>query len=175
MKKLLFVAACALAVVNAAAQGTVNFSNLGVGLNQPIYDTDDTTKIGTGYSIGLWAGADAGSLAPVAGATVASGANGLFFGGTKAIAGQAGGTRPFLEVRVWDSAATSYDAAIAGGQKYGTSGAFQIGAPLGDPAAQPPTTPATLVGLPRITLVPEPSTIALGVLGAAALLLRRRK
>jgi hypothetical protein len=40
-----------------------------------------------------------------------------------------------------------------------------------------PATPPDLVGLTsfNISIVPEPSTIALGVLGAAALLLRRRK
>jgi hypothetical protein len=35
--------------------------------------------------------------------------------------------------------------------------------------------PPDLVGLQGFTIVPEPSTIALGVLGAAALMLRRRK
>lgn len=43
--------------------------------------------------------------------------------------------------------------------------------------AMAPATPPDLVGLQgfNIIVVPEPSTIALGVLGAAALLLRRRK
>jgi hypothetical protein len=41
----------------------------------------------------------------------------------------------------------------------------------------PPATGADLVGLQAfsMTIIPEPSTIALGILGAAALLLRRRK
>ena len=57
----------------------------------------------------------------------------------------------------------------------GSSGPVTITA-LGGVGA-PPSLPADLVGLSGFTLtaIPEPSTIALAALGAAALLFRRRK
>jgi hypothetical protein len=71
---------------------------------------------------------------------------------------------------------TSYAAAVLGGDPYGASltGNVTTGGPqaVGPPVIQPPL-PA---GLGNIALsVPEPSTIALGVMGASAFLLRLRR
>jgi hypothetical protein len=64
--------------------------------------------------------------------------------------------------------------AQAGGE-WGDSGAVTL-ATLGNANGTPPTT-APAIGVPSFSLVsssPEPSTIALGVMGASAFLLRRR-
>jgi hypothetical protein len=87
--------------------------------------------------------------------------------------GVAGGSPATLVLRAWSG--PSYDAAVAGnGQFFGESGSITIN--LGG-AGSPPGLPANLTGLAGFTLqaVPEPSTLALGLLGAAALLYRRRK
>jgi hypothetical protein len=76
-----------------------------------------------------------------------------------------------VRVRAWmttgPGGGASYETALSRGE----SGVFSV-----TPAVAP-ATPPDLVGLTpfTITIVPEPSTIALGILGAAALLLRRRK
>jgi len=89
------------------------------------------------------------------------------------LANVANGAFATLQVRVWDSAKfASFDAALAGGE-YGRSDAFDYKAPVAgelNPGAY------LMDGLKAFAVVPEPSTIALGLLGAASLLvLRRRK
>jgi hypothetical protein len=78
-----------------------------------------------------------------------------------------------LQVRVWDSAKfTSFEAAVAGNE-YGASSPFNYKTP-----AEGTLTPNEFYmdNLRAFAVIPEPSTIALGILGAASLLfLRRRK
>lgn len=64
------------------------------------------------------------------------------------------------------------DVAKAAGNGYGESSPFTI--TLGG-GANPPSSLSTLTAFTYTPIVPEPSTIALGLLGAAALLIRRRK
>ncbi len=177
MKKLILSVACVLAAVSAYAQGTVNFSNVGAGLNAPVFDVGGVTKLtGSGFLAQLYVGSSTSeaSLAAVAGTTPFLASGGFFTGGTKTLA-QAPGSRPFFQVRAWEaSGGATYDAALTAGAKAGKSTVFQIGADLGG-VGSPATPPATLLGLTSFSLVPEPSTIALGILGAAALLIRRRK
>jgi len=80
----------------------------------------------------------------------------------------------FEQVEVWTGSATSYAAALAaGGASYATSPVFAT--TTGGPGTIPET-PVDLVGMPAVILnTPEPSTIALGGLGAAALVLFRRR
>jgi hypothetical protein len=73
-------------------------------------------------------------------------------------------------MRAWEAAkGASYEAAVAGGGIYGSS------LPVSLALSNPPAAPTDMVGLAAFSLVPEPSTMALGVLGVAALLLRRRQ
>ncbi len=196
MKKLFSLVALTLASFGALAQGTINFANGAGGsppVNAPISDTDGTTKLaGAGFIAQLYGGAvgtawdSLGAVTPTA--VFATGLNaGYFFGGPIAVTGVAGGSAAAAQVRVWNSAFASWDAAWAAYQagnptaKVGVSGWNGTGLPT-TTLTTPPlgggvnTTP-NLIGLTSFHLysVPEPSTIALGVLGTAALLLRRRK
>jgi len=185
MKKLLLVAACIVASVGALAQGTVLFDNLKAGNPAgKITDASGAGLAGTAFLAQLYAGADANSLAPVGAAlSFRTGAAAGFVStagidATRAIPGVAvGGTASFLQVRAWDAAGgATYDAAAGAGKAVGMSAIFAAG-PLGGPGT-PPATPANITNMRGFsvvgTVVPEPSTIALGVLGVASLLLRRR-
>jgi hypothetical protein len=178
MKKILVAMTLGLIAVSAYAQGTVNFANSGATL---IYLPDGVTGLTVGqYTVELLysstAPADIGSMTPVANTGIAPVA-GRFLGGTYTTpVSTAPGGVAWFAVQAWQNTFASYAAAVAGGGIAGVSSIFQIttgGA--GSPAG--PATALTQAGgfTGFTTAVPEPSTIALGVLGAAALLLRRRK
>ena len=182
MKRLLAGIACLALSVSAFAQGTVNFNNspgaVG-GTGAPVFDVDGTTRLeGTAYLAQLYAGPDAGSLQGW-GASLGfrTGAGAGFFNTTgvdtaRSIGNVAAGAVATIEVRAWEAAGgTSFEAAQAGGFKWGASSQFTV---TTGGAGQPPSLPANLVGLTSFSLVPEPSTYALLALGAAALFLRRR-
>jgi hypothetical protein len=82
-------------------------------------------------------------------------------------------------MRAWETAAGSYETAATGvgGYLSGESNDVTIPQLGGTPAGGAPIPTPSLNGLQgfQIRVVPEPSTMALGVLGAAALLFRRRK
>jgi hypothetical protein len=178
MKKLLLVAACIVASVGALAQGTILFNNVSAGaVAGKITDADGTGLAGTAFLAQLYAGADANSLAPVGAAVTfrTGAAAGFVNAATVAIPGVASGSvASFLQVRAWDATGgATYDAAVASGKHFGSSAIFASGGALGG-GGSPPATPASLANFKGFSLIPEPSTIALGLLGASALLLRRR-
>jgi len=186
MKKLAILAALAAASLSSYAQGKITFSNRVVGtVDAPIFDVGGTAKLsGTGAWAQIYAGpagvTDASKLVAVgspvnfrtgaAAGYVQPPASDVTINGVNA------GAVATLQVRAWTGTATSFEAAKAAGASYGSSAIFQSAALGGDPGTgAPPLTSPALVGLTSFSLVPEPSTIALGALGAAALLLRRRK
>jgi len=197
MKRLLSLACALVAGVSAFAQGTINFNNGAAGVNAPISAVYSTTKLaGAGFIAQLYAGA-AGTawnsltaITPTAtfGTGVSAGyltsASGA---GSRTITGVPTGSTAAFQFRVWSANFASWDAAWAAYQagdataKVGVNGWSGTGLPdtvLTSPAlGGGATTPPNMVGLTsfRLYAVPEPSTIALGVLGAAALFLRRRK
>lgn len=180
MKKLTAtLLASSLLGLAAYAQGTVNFSNLGVGLNAPVFFNDGTTKVpSTGFTAELMAGTSAANLASVATTGFLSTAPGYFSGGTVALPGIPGATTAFLQVRVWSTASGSYAGALAANQNntYGSSSVFSL--VTGDPGAQPPGVPTSFAGKLtsfNLNAVPEPSSLALAGLGAAAMLVFRRR
>jgi hypothetical protein len=83
------------------------------------------------------------------------------------------GTPVTVVMRVWNTSAGSYDAAIAG---FGIAGESQPLAIAALGGVNPQT--GAIVPTPDLSglqfNIPEPSTVALGLLGAAALLFRRR-
>jgi hypothetical protein len=177
MKKLIILAAVLVTSASLHAQGTVNFSNLlPPSINAPVFDVGGTTGLGNTFRAQLYAGpAGAAETALTAQGTAASFlSQGFFSAGTVQVTGVAGGAQAALQVRAWDGAFATYEAAVAANGKFGKSSVLTLA--LGG-AGSPPSTPANLTGLSSFTLtqVPEPGTLALGVLGAAALFLRRRK
>jgi len=184
MKKLLLVLACVAATVMVSGQGTIDVRNKVTGtLDAPIFDVDGTTKLaGTAYMAQVYAGPSAGALAAIGNPypfRTGTGAGYYDYAstGTKVyVATVAPGATASVQVVAWEAAAGSYAAAAASTTyKSGKSAIFT--AVLGD-AGSPPSVPAFMTGLTQfslVTAVPEPSTMALGLLGAAALLLRRRK
>jgi len=191
MRKLIVALLIACAGMNAWAQGTVFFANRVAPNVAPVYDVDGTTALlGTGFSAQLFAGAQGtgeNALTPVGSPvpfrTTASVA-GTWSGIQEIIPGVAGGAIATMQVRAWANAGgtlTSYAAALLAGSPAGKSTVFDSLA-LGNTAVTPATLPPNIVGNPlaannlqSFSLVPEPSVIALGALGAVALLLRRRK
>jgi len=190
MKKLLLLATCLLVAVGAYAQGTVNFANGGAGVNAPATNGNTGTLAapanGTFYAM-LYVGAS-GSLSTdlstngVGGgaAQIGTTSAGYFFGGTRTITTFAPGTAITAQVRVWSSAAGATWESIAGADSTTRSGAGYATSPLfnvtlgGNGIPNP-----NLVGMGPgfiVAPVPEPSSIALGLLGLGAVaLIRRRK
>jgi hypothetical protein len=100
---------------------------------------------------------------------------GYFTGGARTIPGFAGGANIAGQVRIWNTAAGStYAAALLS-----PIGEVQESIVFTLQLATPPATPTSLTPLNGQNLVlvpvPEPSTFALAGLGAAALLIFRRR
>lgn len=171
---------------SAYAQGTVFFANrLSAAIFAPVYAANGTTPLdGVNYSVQLFAGPDAGSLAPIGNPLPfrAGAGAGSWAGFDLTIPTVAPGAVAFLQARAWFNAGgtlTSFAAAQAAGQAWGQSGVFQS-LPLG--GGNPPNPSPNTIGNPlaannigSFSLVPEPSTYALMALGACALMFRRRK
>ena len=86
-----------------------------------------------------------------------------------------GGQSATFVVRAWKTSFGSYDAAVASTSgAFGASEAFvaTVGGEATDPGI-PPYPPSYLLTLKafNVGLIPEPSTITIGLLGAAALVL----
>jgi hypothetical protein len=191
MKKLITIGASVLLVnLSALAQGTILLSNIGPGLTTAGVKDPNGVLVAAGssqYTIELLAGTSASTVAafPTAVTTTTWVGNGWFGVGDaeKVLPGFAGGSLPFFQLRAWKNTGgvNSYAAALAAGAAYipFPAAAWQLtGGGLGNPGANPPVPAGQLFGMPsglQLVPVPEPSTIVLGVLGAAALLLRRRK
>lgn len=170
MKKLLLVVSLVVATASALAQGTIYFNNYVRGVvDAPVFDVDGTTRLqGTGYSAQLEINGTA--VGPVlnfrtAASNVAPA--GLVAGAASfAVAGIAPGTQVSVRMHAWMGA--------LGTGPEGYSNPFSVALGGVSVGGAPPTPAVNLIGLTSFSLVPEPSTIALGLLGAAALLLRRR-
>jgi hypothetical protein len=165
MKKLIVLAICMAGVLAAQAQGTVQFANVGGGVNKPVINPDTGAAVGAGAQVLLFVGDTLPSaLDPSAAVGTANIlANGLFSGGGVTLPNVAAGSNVSLFIGVT-----------------GTGGADLVSTPFSNATGgvgSPPSTPAFLTGLngAEWQVIPEPSTIALGILGAGLLLWRRRK
>ena len=192
MKKVLVLAAAMFASINMFAQGTVNFGNNNA---TAVINSVTGAKIvaGNSFTAELWYAPDTGSvpaaaaMAPIAGArTGISPIAGLITGGTKMTPNTtAPGVTAYFQIRIWETAygadwATAQTTVLNGRNAIaGSSDIIKV--TTGNPGAIPPGTPGSLVtaGLKSfnvIQIVPEPSVVGLGLLGAGALMfLRRRK
>lgn len=175
MKKTLALAA-ALTVLwaantMAAPTATVAANNYGAGAGQIFLETQGNLAPIANTWVQLLSGGQV--VADNTGETVIPLSEpGMFFGGIGLIPGATPGQPTDLTLRAWTGAA-SWDAATIRGEA-----TWNQATGTWDPAAVPPSAPvgADLTN-PAITMtvIPEPSTIALGLIGGAALLLFRRK
>jgi len=191
MNKFAYLVAASAFAVSAFGQGQISLKNSATV--NPVNDASGKPLTGTSYLAQVWYGASAGALtgsfAPspfrVSTTTQPGTWNPAAAGGPGNIgtfpAGTFGpGSTVTLQVAVWDSAVAGASAASALAKAPGTglSSTFTYTIPT-DPLA----IPGGMEGMKSFNLlpagggpvVPEPTTIALGALGAAALLWRRRK
>lgn len=188
MKKVLVCALALMAALSTFAQGTVNFANtIGTKVMIDKKDGSAASAVPTSgaYTVGLW-WAPVGTTAESAFTRVGGNATftplpGMFNGGTVTIAGIGAGAGVALQVRGWEVAAGSYDiASTTAGKFSGKSAIFTLLA-TGNPNPPSPTTPVSITsagmftGMTMTPTVPEPSTIAFGILGIAGLLALRRR
>jgi hypothetical protein len=163
MKKTLALMAALAMASTAYSQGIITFFSL----NQ-VMRPDGTTGAGAGYTAGLFLGSDVNT--PLA-TTDFVPDTGYLNAIDVTVPNFAVGSSPIFVVRAWETGKT-YDTSTIRGQH----APFTAG-PLGGP--QPPNPPATPPdlgsGFTGFTLVPEPSTYALGALGLGALAMMRRR
>jgi hypothetical protein len=182
MKKLLVaIAAVLISAATFAQEGAVVFNNHIVGsVEAKVTLNGDATK-GAGlavpapaadlFLVSLNGAAKGVSLSPTTTFRSSSAAASFYINGVDvAVPGSSPGDTAVFIMRAYN-AGLGADAAKASGNGYGESSPFTVA--LGG-GANPPANLTTLSGF-NYSVVPEPSTIALGLLGAAALLIRRRK
>jgi len=185
MNKFAYLVAASALAVSAFGQGQINLNNRGLAL---VNDAAGAPLTGTSFVAQVWYGASAStinkSFAPspfrISTTTFPGSWNPAAAGGPGSIGtldGFAPGSTVTLQVAVWDSSIAGVGAAQALAKAPGTglSETFTYAIPT-DPLA----IPGGMENLKSFNLVggaviPEPTTIALGALGAAALLWRRRK
>lgn len=183
MKKLLVAIAAVLISASAFAQGSITFNNRTQAGDAKITLPDGVTGAGTipGMTAELvlvGAGGAVTSIGTTTFRTTPAAATFFITGVDLTVAGIAAGSPATFQVRAYNGA--SYDASVGSPSMYrGISSSVTVGALGGTPpgGGAPIPTP-DLSGLQAFSVVqgtPEPSTIALGVLGAAGLLLRRRR
>lgn len=192
MKTGLLIVLGLFTTVCAFAQGTVAFANnsstrvclfsggfvpVGSTFQAELMFAPDGTAANMFDAVAIRLGA-AANFGPIAG---------TFLGGTRTAPTSTPGGIGLFQVRVWETAyGTSYNDIIFRGDfraRIGKSDVIRVD--TGDPTTIPPGTPVTLVGsgLTGFTVgaplgadvpcIPEPSTIALTLLGGLALLVRR--
>lgn len=198
MKKLIPFMALLIGVGSAFGQA-VDFRNNQTDFtparDRDVYFGDMTTPlgssqgyVGTNIQARLMYGAGASSLQPATYVTPARFRNvtggialaGTWTGGNRTLAGFTYGDTVTLVVQVWDAGADrpgglagrTYDEAVAQGLLWGQSAPFTY--TVAGPGSA--TTAFYMNNFGSFSLVPEPSVIGLGLIGAGALfMLRRRK
>jgi hypothetical protein len=179
MKKLLVTLAAVLVSVSTFAQGQIIFNNRTPSGDAPV-SRPDGTGAGAGITAQLYLVGAGGALTPLTPTTTfrtTSAAAAFFVTDINpfTVQGVLPGQSATFRFVAWETSAGSYENAVATGALNGRSSTdvtiTQLG---GTPAGGAPIPPPALNGLTAFQLIPEPSTMALGVLGAAALLFRRR-
>jgi len=184
------MAAAIFATVNIFAQGTVNFSNIGGSGGVTNSLTGQRVVVGSTFQVQLYYAPDLGTppadaaLMPLAGVGNIAPTPGIFSAGTRTAPVSPPGTFAYFQVRAWETAfGNSYEEAAAhaavGGRLALTGKSNVIRVNTSDPTLVPPEAAASLIAAGllgfSISAVPEPSVIGLGLLGAGALLMLRRR
>jgi len=194
MKKSLLLTALMVGSASAAmaAVATVNLSNLapvdGNGIpTGPIYYLAPGTQAPSDVFVEIWGGSSASTLEKLNATAITASfldttgdGNGdmyLFEGGVGEFsAAVVAGSDVTMKVRSWTGAAT-YDAATFKGE----TGTWTVKSGSWDKTPPIPLAPDIALNMPALTMIdtstviPEPTTIALAMLGGAALFLRRRQ
>jgi hypothetical protein len=174
MKKLIVTLAALLVTVAAYGQGAVTFNNRVTGTVDARVLLSDGTGAGAGYRAQLYGGPAGTAVDKLVALTpstdfrtTSAATQGYVNPVDVTVTGVAAGAQATLVMRAF--LGTDFNSATI----KGTSNPITIS--LGGGTLPP----ANLTGLQGFTLsgavIPEPSTIALGALGAAVLLFRRRK
>lgn len=187
MKKIIATVLGVAALSAAFGDGTIaTLSNNSGSTIFPILDPQANKVSGPNIKVEVFFyGTDAAPFGAQLGSTVSPAANFRFNAGSNiAVPGTSPGGQAHLIVRAWDSTTgATYDAATIRGH----SGHFVSDILGGDPDGDGPLLPITPKSMATgtaegfhgfqmtQTIIPEPTTIALGALGAAALFIRRRK
>jgi hypothetical protein len=181
MKKLILTVLVLLPLFDAFAQGILVFANYGGGVHAPVYESDGVTKLsGPQFQAELLAGPSLSGLTALATTPFYTGTlAGYFNGGQQTINGILWYNPAWVQVKVWSTASgTTFDQAQASGlpDSWWATSVFTV--ILGGGVVNP-SPPAALTGLGvgplYLNSIPEPSTVALAALGAAALLLHVRR
>lgn len=196
MKKLFpIVAALVISAQAAFSQGTVNFANTGAfatTADRNVYQgaVGAAKLVGSSYVAALYYGTSDSTITTFAIRSLTAGddtlarsvvafrdvdpsntAAGTWVGGIRTMLGTQVGQALKMQIRVWDiSKFASYDLAVAGGGTVGQSGIFDYTVAASTDAAG-----LKINNMRAFAIVPEPSTIALGVIGLGSLLLFRRR
>jgi hypothetical protein len=179
MKKIIVTLLATFVAASALAQGTVKFANT---TSTKLTKAGAPTDVAGEFTVGLYwaAGADQpveslaladGGTALNQGAVPVSVLAGLFNGGNPfAIQGAGQNEMITVEVRAWDTASGMF----AGAAWQGRSGPLNV--QTGGGATAPGNLFPPLGGIDiQLAIVPEPTSMALAGLGAAALLVFRRR
>ena len=187
MKRLFFPLAAVLVGASTFGQGTILFNNRVTGQVDAPVNRSDGTGVGAGANAQLYLVTGSGpsaaytALYPATTFRTTSAAAAFYVvqpPGPVIVPGIGAGQQATVVMRVWDGAIGSdYDAAVSRCEMNPITitlgGVPATGAPIPDAVLAGMQGPPGFGGCLRI--VPEPSTMALGLLGAAALLCRRRK
>jgi hypothetical protein len=185
MKKFATIAISLWAsAVVSHAQGTINFANAGAGFLAQVHIDTITGPLvtSTSYMAQLLLVGAGNSLTAIGAPApfLGSGGPGFFNGGVVDSGLSPAGATGTFQVFAWDGASgqAAYAVALAAWNGGSIHGGYSnpVTVPTGG-AGSPAGPPGALTGLQpwAVTVVPEPSTIALGIIGGLALLLRRRK
>jgi hypothetical protein len=181
MKKLIVFCLTIGLALSAMAQGTIVFKPK-ASTDVVKYGADCGALAGTYaentvYTVGLYyrpSGSTTLTLLSTTPIVTSGPLKGAYNGGTLGAPGVTvpAATTIDLQLMVWNASASSYDTATT---FRGQSAIFSY--KTGDPAASPPAAAGSLAVGANILLspVPEPTTIALGLLAGGLFLLRRRQ
>jgi hypothetical protein len=184
MKKLIALLTATLLIPAAAtaADGTLTFNtDDGLADGPFVFNTDGTTKLDSSFVGQIWAGADGNSLAavgPVAqfglfNGAVNAGVNGIIFNGSSVtVSGVTAGGSGVYQIRAWEgNTSSTFAAATKRGQSANVTATF--GGDTGSGSIPGPN--VDQFSSFSLALVPEPTTVTLGLLGLGGLIASRRR
>jgi hypothetical protein len=183
MKKVIIaIAVMLVAGLSARAQGTIDFANTSTSLvSTNTGGSLKTTSSGGNFQVALYWGVQGSTedqLVQIGAAGAISPVSGRFNAGTRTTGNAtAPGATATFQVRAWSGGYATYEDAFNSGLASVYAGKSLLWDNATGGAGSPASAPASFSGFQGFTVapVPEPSTIALGVLGAGSLLFIRRK